>query len=197
MFECLFGFPPFWASTRRATQKIIMDWENTLEIPFEPRISDPAKRLIRALLTSAEDRLRTPTWEIDLAIQQGFPVTAFQRMQVFQKDVRNHVFFRGAKVDFERIHLNRAPILPAEETKAGGEGREKEEGEGEEEGEKVVVTPEEEKRRRTKDVMLHDERVFKERRLQAFKNYTYRGRDLGDVVQRFTNVFGNTEFGEM
>ena len=194
MFECLFGFPPFWASTRRATQKIIMDWQNTLEIPFEPRISDTAKRLIKALLTSADQRLCTPTWEIDLASQQGLPVTAFHRMQVFQKDVRNHAFFRGAKVDFERIHLSRAPILPAEETKMGGVRGE--EGDGTEE-QKVVVTPEEEKRRRTKDVMLHDEMVFKERRLQAFKNYTYRGRDLGDVLQRFTAAFDNTEFAEM
>ena len=196
MFECLFGFPPFWASTRRATQKIIMDWANTLEIPFEPCISDTAKRLIKALLNSADERLRTPTWEIDLAIQQGCSVTALQRMQVFGKDVRNHAFFRGAKVDFERIHLSRAPILPWEVDRASG--KKKDEGEGEERKVGAIVgTPEEDKRRRTKDVMLHDERVFKERRLRAFKNYTYRGRDLTDVVQRFTAAFDNTELGDM
>ena len=98
-----------------------------------------------------------------------------------------------AKVDFETIHLSRAPILPAEEGKNGGGESKEQEGEGQ----KVVVTLEEERRRRTKDVMLHNEGVFKERRLQAFKNYTYRGRDLGDVVRRFTDAFGNTEFSEM
>ena len=42
---------------------------------------------------------------------------------------------------------------------------------------------------RMKDVMLHDERVLKERRTGAFKNYTYRGPDLGVALQRFTEAF--------
>ena len=44
---------------------------------------------------------------------------------------------------------------------------------------------------KTKDVMLHDERVLKERRISAFKNYTYRGPDLGVVLQRFAEAIDN------
>ena len=39
-----------------------------------------------------------------------------------------------------------------------------------------------------KDVMLHDERVLRERRGKAFKNYTYRGPDIGSVLKRFTDA---------
>lgn len=181
MFECLYGYPPFWASTRRATQKIIMDWMNTLEIPPEPRTSDPAKRLIKALLAGAEDRLRTPTWEVDLRVQQGHAVSALKRMQTFKKDVRNHQFFRNARLDFETVHLMKAPPLsqgvkspppPAKQSPA-----------------KVDHT---EKAIRTKDVMLHDEQVFNERRFGAFKNYTYRGPDFALALKRFTEAIDSS-----
>ena len=180
MFECLFGYPPFWASTRRATQKIIMDWMTTLEIPFEPSTSDPAKRLIKALLSSATSRLRTPTWEIDLSAQRGHPVSAFQRMQVFKKDVRNHYFFRNAKLDFETVHLMKAPCLPRGRDTSAGVNRRESPG-------KVDHT-EKGGGGKIKDVMLHDERVLKERRTGAFKNYTYRGPDLKVALQRFTEA---------
>ena len=181
LFECLFGYPPFWASTRRATQKIIMDWMNNLEIPLEPRTAEPAKQLIKSLLSSASTRLRTPTWEVDLSVQRGHPVSAFQRMQVFKKDVRNHGFFRSAKLDFETVHLMKAPSLPrgtltTPTTKTG----KRDSGLG-----KVDHTV---KPIKTKDVMLYDEQVLKERRTSAFKNYTYRGPDLGVVLQRFTEA---------
>jgi protein-serine/threonine kinase len=185
LFECLFGYPPFWASTRRATQKIIMDWMNTLEIPPEPATSDTAKRLIKALLSSATSRLRTPTWEIDLSVQRGHPVTAFQRMQVFKMDIRNHYFFRSAKLDFETIHLRKAPCLPR--TDGFSRGLSKRESHPLPPG-KVDHAEKGVDGIRTKDVMLHDERVLKERRTKAFKDYTYRGPDLGVVLQRFTEA---------
>jgi hypothetical protein len=154
---------------------------NTLEIPLEPRTSDPVKRLIKSLLSSAASRLRTPTWEIDLSIQRGHPVTAFQRMQIFRKDVRNHFFFRNAKLDFETLHLMKAPSVPrsAKDTSFPGLDR------GDSQPGKLDHS---EKGGRTKDIMLHDERVLKERRTGAFKNYTYRGPDLGVVLRRFTQA---------
>jgi hypothetical protein len=181
MFECLFGYPPFWASTRRATQKIIMDWMNNLEIPLEPRTSESAKQLVRALLSNANDRLRTPTWEIDLSVQRGHPVSAFQRMQIFKKDVRNHWFFRMAKMDFETVHSMTAPCVPRAKSTSPFNSQKNSPG-------KIEHT---EKNVRTKDVMLHDERVLNERRFGAFKNYTYRGPNLGVVLQRFTEVMDN------
>jgi hypothetical protein len=151
-----------------------MDWIHTLEIPLEPRTSQPIKNLIRCLLTSASSRLRTPTWEIDLPAQQGQQITAFQRNQVFKRDVRNHPFFRAAKMDFETVHLGRAPWVPGgvEVSRDGGE----------------AALQGTEKPVRTKDVMLLDERVLKERSRSAFKNFTYRGRDLGGVLKRFAEA---------
>jgi hypothetical protein len=55
-----------------------MDWQNTLEIPLEPRTSESVQNLIKALLSKADHRLRTPTWEVDLSVQQGYPVTVFR-----------------------------------------------------------------------------------------------------------------------
>ena len=46
---------------------------------------------------------------------------------------------------------------------------------------------------KAKDVLLHNEHVLKERRSAAFKNYTYRGRDIGIVLERFTEALENTE----
>lgn len=179
-FECLFGYPPFWASTRRATKKIIIDWMNTLEIPLEPRTSDPAKGLLKALLSGASTRLRTPTWEVELSLQRGHTVSAFQRMHVFKKDVRNHGFFRSAKLDFETIHLVKAPSLPKGTPASQTKMSKRESG--------PVKIEHANKAIKTKDVMLHDERVLKERRSSAFKNYTYRGPDLGVVLQRFAEA---------
>ena len=46
---------------------------------------------------------------------------------------------------------------------------------------------------RTKDVMLLDERVLKERSRSAFKNFTYRGRDLSGVLKRFAEALEEDE----
>jgi serine/threonine protein kinase len=179
LYECLFGYPPFWGKNRRATQKVIIDWKNSLEIPLAPRTSDPAKRLVRALLCGSNERLRTPTWEIDLSVQRGHPVSAMYRMQVFKQDIRNHAFFRTINLDFERVHLEMAPVLPS----AKSSTRE------------TKNTPDitDGKQIKTKDIMLHDERVLKERRHGAFKNYTYRGPDLGVVLDRFTKAIDNED----
>jgi serine/threonine protein kinase len=183
LYECLFGFPPFWASTKRATQKIIIDWTNSFEIPLEPRTSDTAKRLIRALISNANDRLRTPTWEVELSAQHGHPISANERMQVFSKDVRNHAFFRNAKVDFESLHLMTPPTVPKGIDTSPVASRKN----------SAINFNLSDKTIRTKDVMLHDERVLKERRHGAFKNYTYRGPDIGVALQRFSEAIDNTE----
>lgn len=101
------------------------------------------------------------------------------RMQVFKQDIRNHGFFRTINLDFERVHLEMAPVLPS----AKSSTRE------------TKNTPDitDGKQIKTKDIMLHDERVLKERRHGAFKNYTYRGPDLGVVLDRFTKAIDNED----
>ena len=180
----MFGFPPFWATTRRATQKIITDWKNNLEIPLEPRTSDPAKNLIKALLTGSNDRLRTPTWEIDISIQQGYTVSRTEKLQICAKDIRNHWFFRSAKFDFQSVRLMNAPCLPKGDDRSPGVTRQ---------NSAAKPEPTEKKPVRTKDVMLHNEQVLNERRFGAFKNYTYRGLDLNDIRNRLDKEFETTE----
>jgi serine/threonine protein kinase len=179
--ECLFGYPPFWASTRRETQKIIIDWINNLEIPAEPKASESAKKLVKALLTDAETRLRTPTWEIDIPTQQGFLVSRTQNLQVFKKDVRNHSFFRDSKIDFEKLHLSRAPPLPTGNLQPVP-GSRKNSASKDGKGERSVQPV------KTKDVMLRDERVLKERQTKAFKNYTYRGPNITAALEKFAQA---------
>ena len=184
MFECLFGYPPFWASTRPATQKIIIDWKKNLEIPLEPQTSDSAKALINVLLADAGDRYRTPTWEIDIAVQHGHRVSTLQAMQVLKKDVRNHYFFRSTGLDFERLHLMRAPPLPKGKPRvlsASCKYSQAKEGKVDRSAQAVKI----------KDAMLQDERVLKERRSKAFKNFTYRGPDIGAALEKFAKAMDN------
>jgi serine/threonine protein kinase len=182
LFECLFGYPPFWANTKRITQKLILDWTNSLEIPLEPRTSDSAKHLLRGLLCGANERLRTPTWEVDLATQSGHPVSTYLKMQIFEKDVRNHQFFRIARIDFEDVHLTSAPCLPREKSTSPILSKQS--------AGRVEQT---DKSLKARDILLYNEQVLKERGAAAFKNYTYRGRDIGLVLERFADAFENKE----
>jgi len=182
LFECLYGYPPFWADSKRATQKLILDWANSFEIPLEPRTSDFAKGLLRGLLCGPSERLRTPTWEVDLEAQRDHPVSTVFRLQIFGKDVRNHSFFRNAKMDFESVHLMTAPYHPREKSTSPIMSKRS--------PGKIEQT---DMSWKAKDELLYNEQVLKERRSAAFKNYTYRGKDVGVVLERFAEALENTE----
>lgn len=85
-------------------------------------------------------------------------------------------------MDFENVHLMSAPCLPHVKSMSPimskhSTGR-------------VEQT---DKSLKAKDILLYNEQVLKERRSAAFKNYTYRGRDIGLVLERFTEVLENKE----
>lgn len=98
MYECLVGFPPFYAEVRVvlltlahrtqdavATCRKILNWEDTLTFPPESRLSAEAKNLIRCLICAPAERL------------------AFEA-------IRAHPFFRG--VNFASLRSQAPPWVP-------------------------------------------------------------------------------------
>ncbi|XP_053564494.1 serine/threonine-protein kinase LATS2 [Bombina bombina] len=57
LFEMLVGQPPFLASNPTETQLKVINWENTLHIPPQVKLSPEATDLITKLCCAAEDRL--------------------------------------------------------------------------------------------------------------------------------------------
>lgn len=57
LYEMLVGQPPFLASTPPETQYKVINWETTLRIPKQAKLSPEAKDLILSLCTHAEQRL--------------------------------------------------------------------------------------------------------------------------------------------
>ena len=85
-------------------------------------------------------------------------------------------------MDFESVHLLTAPCIPRMKSTSPAMSKQT--------PGKIEPT---DKSMKAKDVLLHNEQVLKERRSAAFKNYTYRGRDIGVVLQRFNEAIENTE----
>nr|XP_033805474.1 serine/threonine-protein kinase LATS2 [Geotrypetes seraphini]XP_033805475.1 serine/threonine-protein kinase LATS2 [Geotrypetes seraphini]XP_033805476.1 serine/threonine-protein kinase LATS2 [Geotrypetes seraphini]XP_033805478.1 serine/threonine-protein kinase LATS2 [Geotrypetes seraphini]XP_033805479.1 serine/threonine-protein kinase LATS2 [Geotrypetes seraphini]XP_033805480.1 serine/threonine-protein kinase LATS2 [Geotrypetes seraphini] len=57
LFEMLVGQPPFLAATPTETQLKVINWESTLHIPSQNKLSPEARDLIIKLCCAAEDRL--------------------------------------------------------------------------------------------------------------------------------------------
>ncbi|XP_003219299.1 serine/threonine-protein kinase LATS2 [Anolis carolinensis] len=57
LFEMLVGQPPFLAPSPTETQLKVINWENTLHIPSQVKLSPEASDLITKLCCAAEDRL--------------------------------------------------------------------------------------------------------------------------------------------
>jgi len=85
MYECLVGYPPFYAEDPMATCRKIVKWKQTLQFPPEAKLSKEAEDLIRNLICEAPKRL---TFE----------------------GIKAHPFFRG--VDWDNLRKLTAPIVP-------------------------------------------------------------------------------------
>ena len=85
MFECLVGYPPFYADEPMATCRKIVNWRQTFVLPDEVNISAEAEDLLRGLVCDAPNRL---TWD----------------------QIRAHPFFRG--MNWDAIRANVPPIVP-------------------------------------------------------------------------------------
>lgn len=87
MFECMVGYPPFYAEDPMATCRKIVNWKNYLKFPpsNEVQISDSAKDLITRLICDCKTRM------------------PFGEMQ-------NHPFFKG--IEWPKIRAETAAIVP-------------------------------------------------------------------------------------
>lgn len=88
MFEMLVGYPPFMADTPAETYRKIINWRDTLHFPPHPKISEPAKNLIRRLLTESSQRLGS----------------------FGAREIKCHPFFAG--IDWQRMRECKAPYIP-------------------------------------------------------------------------------------
>jgi len=58
MYECLVGYPPFYAEDPMSTCRKIINWRKTLTYPPEASLSGDARHLISGLITDTPNRLR-------------------------------------------------------------------------------------------------------------------------------------------
>lgn len=85
MYECLVGYPPFYADDQLHTCRRIVNWRRNLVFPPEAQLSPEAEDLIRKLICAAEDRI-------------GF------------QQLKQHAFF--ASIDFDELLTREAPLPP-------------------------------------------------------------------------------------
>uniref|UniRef100_A0A1A9WTD1 non-specific serine/threonine protein kinase n=1 Tax=Glossina brevipalpis TaxID=37001 RepID=A0A1A9WTD1_9MUSC len=87
LYEMLVGQPPFLANTPVETQQKVINWEKTLHIPPQAKLTREATELILRLCSSADKRLGKKADE-----------------------VKAHDFFKG--VDFADMRRQKAPYIP-------------------------------------------------------------------------------------
>ncbi|KAJ3237424.1 Serine/threonine-protein kinase [Chytriomyces hyalinus] len=85
LFECLIGYPPFYSDSPIDTYRKIIAWPETLVFPEEVHISYEAEDLIRSLLCSVQNRIKSPY-------------------------IQQHQFFRG--LEWANLRRLRAPFIP-------------------------------------------------------------------------------------
>jgi len=85
MYECLVGYPPFYAEDPMSTCRKIVNWKKTLVFPVEAKLSPDAIDLIQSLICDSGKRL---TFE----------------------QIKSHRWFRI--IDWENMRKLKAPIQP-------------------------------------------------------------------------------------
>jgi serine/threonine protein kinase len=58
MYECLVGYPPFYAEDPMSTCRKIINWRKTLMFPDEAKLSSNARNLIQGLIADTTNRLK-------------------------------------------------------------------------------------------------------------------------------------------
>lgn len=85
MYECLVGYPPFYADDPMATCRKIVNWKRTLVFPEEARLSRDAKDLVSRLICDVSHRL---TFD----------------------EIKKHAFFKDVK--WENLRNGKAVVVP-------------------------------------------------------------------------------------
>jgi len=87
MYECLVGYPPFYADDPLTTCRNIVNWQNHLVFPAEANLQRHSENVMRNLMCDQNKRF-------------GF------------SDLKKHPFF--ASVDWENLRQIKGPIIPSE-----------------------------------------------------------------------------------
>jgi len=85
MYECLVGYPPFYAEDPMSTCRKIVNWKKTLVFPDEPQLSPEAQDIILKLISEPSKRL------------------SFDQIKL-------HKFFKG--IDWNNLRKQKAVIIP-------------------------------------------------------------------------------------
>eukprot|EP01006_Ploeotia_vitrea_P042258 TRINITY_DN66614_c8_g7_i1.p1 TRINITY_DN66614_c8_g7~~TRINITY_DN66614_c8_g7_i1.p1 ORF type:complete len:506 (+),score=291.17 TRINITY_DN66614_c8_g7_i1:168-1520(+) len=85
MYECLVGYPPFYADDPMSTCRKIVNFRKTLVFPAEANLSPEAVDLMKRLICKAKDRLDF-------------------------EGIKKHPFFKG--MDWDNLRTRRPPIVP-------------------------------------------------------------------------------------
>jgi len=85
MYECLVGYPPFYAEDPMSTCRKIVNWKKTLVFPEEAHLSPDAEDMIQRLISDSSKRL---TFD----------------------EIKAHKFFKG--FDWNGVRKQKAPIVP-------------------------------------------------------------------------------------
>jgi len=85
LYECLVGYPPFYAEDPMSTCRKIVNWKKTLVFPPEAELTRESQDVIRRLICDSADRL-------DFA------------------GLKRHPFFRG--IDWNNMRASKAAIVP-------------------------------------------------------------------------------------
>mmetsp|Transcript_43962 Transcript_43962/g.70673 ORF Transcript_43962/g.70673 Transcript_43962/m.70673 type:complete len:460 (-) Transcript_43962:259-1638(-) len=86
MYECLVGYPPFYADDPLTTCRNIVNWQNHLVFPAEANLSRHSEDMMRKLMTDQNSRI-------------GF------------SDLKKHPFFTN--IDWSKLRNERGPIIPS------------------------------------------------------------------------------------
>jgi len=89
MYECLVGYPPFYAEDPMSTCRKIITWKKTLTFPTEANLSRNAEDLLRKLICESSRRLTF-------------------------KEIKAHPFFQG--LDWDNLRNSKAAITPKVES---------------------------------------------------------------------------------
>lgn len=85
MYECLVGYPPFYAEDPMSTCRKIVNWKKTLVFPDEAKLGADAKDLIQRMVCDSTKRL---TFDA----------------------IKSHPFFKG--LNWDNVRRMKAPIVP-------------------------------------------------------------------------------------
>ncbi|KAI5797947.1 serine/threonine-protein kinase cbk1 [Peziza echinospora] len=127
IYECLYGFTPFYSGNRTETRQKILNWRTTLTFPSEPRISSQAYHLVASLLCERQHRITSRTYAMNdnmstprirqgvyrnnTSVHHGRHTSSINHVLPHDGvEIKSHPFFRGIK--WHKLHTMKAPFIP-------------------------------------------------------------------------------------